>query len=180
MNDTKILLIIAFNGYHQVEYEEPKKILENAGFLVITASNKLGAAIAKDGSTTHVDITLDKVHVNDYAAVFFIGGPGALENLDTNTSYTIINETYKQNKPLGAICVSTRILAASGVLTGKRATGWNGDGQLGIILKHFHAEYDAAQEVVVDDGIITATGPSAAQEFGEKIVALLQDKQGWG
>jgi putative intracellular protease/amidase len=30
------------------------------------------------------------------------------------------------------------------------------------------------QEVVVDGNLITATGPSAAREFGERIITLLQ------
>ncbi len=180
MNDAKILLIVAFEGFHHIEYGEPKRILEDAGFNIVTASNKPGMAIAKDGSTTEVNVILDKVNVSQYTGIFFIGGPGAMENLDTPTSYRIAKEAVKQNMPIGAICISTRILAKASVLTGKRATGWNGDGQLGTIYEDLGVEYVAKEDIVVDDAIITATGPAVAKEFGERIVALLQDKQGWG
>jgi len=180
MNDAKILLVVAFEGFHHVEYGEPKRVLEDAGFTVVTASNKPGNAIAKDGSTTKVNVILEKVKVNDYAGVFFIGGPGALEHLDNQTSYRIIKEVAQQDLPLGAICISTRILAKAGVLTEKQATGWNGDGQLGNIYEDLGVEYIAKEDVVIDNAIITATGPAVAAEFGERIVALLQDKQGWG
>ncbi len=180
MNNARVLLIIAYEGFHHVEYGEPKRILKDTGFDIVTASNKAGDAIAKDGSTVKVDVTLEKVNINNYAGIFFIGGPGALEHLDNKTSYHIIQQAIKQNKPLGAICVSTRILAKAGVLTGKRATGWNGDGNLSGIYEELDVEYAVKEDIVVDDGIITAVGPAAAKEFGERIVALLQDKQGWG
>lgn len=180
MDEPKVLFVIASQGFQPVEYTVPKTILEDAGFTIVTASDKAGIAIAKDGSTTPVDITLDKVTMNNYLGLFFIGGPGTLEHLDNNTSYKIIHEALQQNKPLGAICIATRILAKSGVLSRKRATGWNGDDQLDAIYKEYGIHYQATETTVIDDNIITATDPDAAQEFGEHIVALLQSKQSWG
>ncbi len=180
MGEAKVLLVVAFEGYQQVEYNEPKKLLTQVGFQVITASNKSGAAIAKDGSTTEVDVVLNKIKIDEYEGIFFIGGPGALVHLDNETSYAILQKSFQTNTPIGAICISTRILAKSGVLKGKRATGWNEDGQLEDIYKECDVEYVAKEEVVVDDGIVTATGPKVAKEFGEEIIGLLQNKQSWG
>ena len=174
-----ILLIVASEGFQHIEYRTPKKVLEEAGFTIITASNKPSAAIAKDGSTTNVDVVLDQVNVNDYDGIFFIGGPGALEHLDNQTSYTVIKAAADAKKPLGAICVSTRILAKAGVLKQKRATGWDGDDLLGQ-LYHEHDVVYIPEEVVVDENIITATGPKAAQEFAEQIIMLLQSHKTWG
>lgn len=103
---------------------------------------------------------------------FFIGGPGAMDFLDNQTSYTLIKKTAEAKKPFGAICVSTRILAKSGVLQGKRVTGWDDDNLLGDILKSAGALY-VKKDVVVDGNIITATGPSAAQEFGAQILSII-------
>ena len=146
-NDRDVLLVVAFNGYQQIEYGEPKKLLTEAGFNVVTASNEPGAAIAKDGSTTEVQVTLKDVKVNDYAGIFFIGGPGALENLDNEQSYSIVREAAKQHLPLGAICVSTRILAQAGVLKGRRATGWDGDDKLAEIYKEYGVDFEQADVV---------------------------------
>jgi putative intracellular protease/amidase len=180
MEENSILFVIASDGFQQVEYNTPKNMLVDAGFIVITASDKSGIATAKDGSTVHVDITLDNVLINNYAGLFFIGGPGALEHLDNNTSYKIIQDAFYQNKPVGAICISTRILANAGILDGKYATGWNEDGLLGNILTENRAIYLPTEKVVVEPNVITATDPSAAEEFGKRIIEMLQSKQTWG
>jgi putative intracellular protease/amidase len=180
MDETTVVLIIASHDFQQIEYGVTKKIIEEAGFTVLTASDKSGTAIAKDGSTAHIDISLDKIMANDYAGIFFIGGPGALEHLDNNTSYKIAQETFFQNKPIGAICVATRILAKAGVLHDKYATGWNGDDQLARIYTEYNVHYLPEEKVVVEGNVITATDPSVAQDFGKHIVEMLQNQQRWG
>lgn len=173
MEKKKILLVIAHQGYQPVEYGIPKRTLEQTGFIVTTASNKPGMATAKDTSTTKVDIVLDKVNAMDYDGIFFIGGPGALENLDNEVSYALINDAFRLGKIVGAICISTRILAAAGVLTAHAATGWDGDGRLADIYREYEVYYLPDQEVVTQGNIITATGPSAAQEFADQIIRML-------
>lgn len=173
----KIVLVIAFNGYQQVEYGIPKKLLLAAGFDVITASNKSGAAVAKDGSSTVVDITIDAINPADYAGIFFIGGPGALESLDNNKSYELLRKAKLLHITLGAICISTRILAKSGILNGVKATGWNGDKELKDIFSQHGALYADTQMVVEDRGIITATGPESAEKFAKKIIDVIRNKQ---
>jgi putative intracellular protease/amidase len=180
MEETTVLLVVASEGFQHIEYGVTKQILQDAGFTVMTASDKSGIATAKNGSTTHVDITLDHIMVNNYAGIFFIGGPGALECLDNNTSYKILQEAFYQHKPLGAICIATRILAKSGVLRDKYATGWNEDGLLDALYAEYRVVYLPEEKVVVESNTITATDPSAAEQFGKKIVELLQAKQSWG
>jgi len=180
MDETAVLLIIASNGFQHIEYGDTKKGIEDAGFTVITASNKPGTATAKNGSTTPVDITVDKVLASNYAGIFFIGGPGALEHLDSNTSYKIAQETFFQNKPIGAICVATRILAKAGILHDKYATGWNGDGLLDGLYAECRVHYLPEEKVVVDGNVITATDPSVAKDFSSHIVEMLQNQQRWG
>lgn len=180
MEGPKVILVIAFNGFQQIEYNIPKEILKNAGFNVITASDKMGAAIAKDGSSADVDVLITKIKLDEYEGIFFIGGPGALEHLDNEHSYAILKKAHATNTPFGAICISTRILAKAGVLRGKIATGWNGDGELDSLYQDCGVDYAREEKVVVSDGVVTATGPHAAKEFGEEIIGVLQNKQGWG
>ena len=180
MDNTAVLLIIASEGFEPTEYHDTKKVIAAAGFPVVTASDKLGTAIGKDGSKVPVEMSLDQVDTHNYAGVFFIGGPGALEHLDNNTSYKIAQETVFQNKPIGAICISTRILAKSGVLHDKDATGWNKDGELDKIFAENNVHYLPTEKVVVESNVITATDPSVATDFGMHIVELLQNQQRWG
>ncbi len=179
MTGKKVVLVVAFEGYQQAEYGEPKRLLEEAGVTVTTASNQLGAAIAKDGSTTPVDMLVQNINVDAYDAIIFIGGPGALDALDNESSYTVIKQAYRKQKIVGAICISTRILAKVGILQDKKATGWNGDQELETLYRAQNVTY-VNQDVVVDDLIITAAGPAAAIHFGETIIRLLTAQNGWG
>src|SRR5438045_1501341 len=133
MDDSSVLLIIASQGFEPTEYHDTKKVIAAAGFPVITASDKAGNAIGKDGSKVLLEISIDHIDTHNYAGIFFIGGPGALEHLDNATSYKIAQEAFAQNKPIGAICISTRILAKSGILHDRYATGWNEDSELNKI-----------------------------------------------
>ena len=172
----KVALVIASEGYHQFEYGIPKKLLEQAGYKVITVSNQKGVAIAKDSSTTKIDQTIDSINPKDFAGIFFVGGPGAMDNLDNEKSYELLRTVKAAKIPHGAICISTRILAHAGILDGIEATGWDGDGKLAEIYREHHVPY-AKTAVAVCNLTITAVGPSVAKEFGEAIVDLLEDEK---
>ncbi|MGA9530916.1 MAG: DJ-1/PfpI family protein [Candidatus Babeliales bacterium] len=179
MATNKILLVIASTGYQSIEYNVPKKLLETAGFIVETASNKLGVATASDNSTTHVDILLQHVSPEQYDAILFIGGPESLTHLDNETSYAVIQKAAELSLILGAICLATRIFAHADILDNKKATGWNGDNELGKIYQEHDIRYIPQQDIVTDGNIITASGPHVAREFGESIISMLQTKNNW-
>jgi len=175
MAHRKVLIIVAHDGYQQIEYLLPKKTLEHANFNVVTASNKSGTATAKDKSQTTIDITTENAIASDYAAIILVGGPGTLDNLDNQITYQLLTEAVDLGKLVGAICIATRILAHAGILTEVAATGWDGDGELADIYEEYGATYIQAP-VVNDQGIITATDPSAAQDFADAILAELKNK----
>ncbi len=173
----KIAIIIAFNNFKDEEYFTPRKILEDAGAEIKVVSNQLGVASGVDGGETNVDIKLNELNVSEFDAVIFIGGPGALDNLDNGDSYKIAKDVASQKKILGAICISPTILAKAGVLQGRKATIWTSplNKQPRKILEDNGAEYQN-KNVVIDGNIITANGPGAAKEFGEKIIHILSTK----
>lgn len=176
MIEKKVVLVVAYEGYQHMEYNETKKVLTTAKIQVITASDKMGYALALNGSTTAVNVTLNTLNVTDYDGIFFIGGPGALEHLDNDPSYRIIQKAAQGGLVFGAICISTRILAYAGVLTNRRATGWNGDKQLEKIYREYDAVY-APEAVVVDGNCITAADPQAANDFGQSIVKGIRSQE---
>jgi protease I len=169
----KAVMIIAFREFRDAEYFVPKEILERAGIEVKTASNKMGLAIGADGGDTKVDLLVSQINVADFDAIIFVGGPGCLDALDNEDSYRVARDTVSQGKILASICISPVILAKAGVLEGKRATCWTDPlGSQAKILKEKGAIFEK-KSVVVDGKIITANGPGAAEEFGEKIVEAL-------
>ncbi|MBH41802.1 MAG: hypothetical protein CL685_03745 [Candidatus Magasanikbacteria bacterium] len=169
----KVGLVIASKGFQPVEYGTPKQLLEDAGFLVVTISDATGEAVTKDGSVAQVDMVLQDVDPKEFDGIFVIGGPGALDHLDNQETNRIVNEMMVLKKPYGAICISPRILAKAHVLIGKKATGWNKDGELETIFPQNNVTY-APEPVVIDGNIVTADGPSSAEAFGKAIISVLQ------
>ena len=173
----KVLFIIAKKGFRDVEYFIPREILEKAGYTITVASNsKAGeTAIGADDGEVKIDLNYTKAKIDDFDAVIFIGGPGALENLDNAESYRLIQETVAKDKILGAICIAPAILAKVGVLKNKKATVWSSTfNKSGIeVLKNNSADY-IGENVIQDGKIITANGPLVAKEFGEKLLSVLR------
>lgn len=170
----KVLLLIAQDGFQTKEYHDPKRVLEAAGHTVVTASVNGGVATSNIGEKIPVDLALRDVRVEEYDAVFAVGGPGALRFLDNDETARIMKEALARGSMFyGAICVSPRILSKAGVLRGKKATGWDGDGRLAGIFDGGGVIYEHAP-VVTDGRIVTADGPSSAQEFGHAIVLALK------
>jgi protease I len=176
----KVLFILAKEGFRDEEFLVPAEILQNKGHQIFVASNtnKGNKAIGADGAEVIVDVSLDEVNVKDYDMIVFVGGPGALENLDNEKSYRIARETVENKKHLAAICISPTILAQSGVLKNKKATVWSSASYKESIeiLKKNGAEY-VDEPVVVEDGgyLITANGPKAAKEFGDALSRALEE-----
>ena len=174
----RAIMIIAFKDFRDVEYFVPKEILEKAGVEVKTASNKTGVAIGADGGEANVDLLVSQINVADFDVIIFVGGPGCLNALDNETSYRVAKEAISQNKILAAICISPVILAKAGVLSEKKATVWSSplDKSAVKILKEKGAIY-IDEKVVQDGNIITANGPQAARDFGNKILDALNLKE---
>ena len=169
----KALMIIAQEGYRDEEYEKPKQILEKADFEILTASKNAGVCTGKLGGKTQASLSLKDVEVTEYDVILFIGGPGSETYQHDAEAHRIAQETVERDKWLAAICIAPTILAFAGVLEGKKATAWNGDGQSEKILQQQGATF-TGEDVTVDGKLITANGPNAAEAFGNKIVEILQ------
>lgn len=164
------LLIIAQQGFQDVELNGTRDGLVDAGFDVILASTEAGTCVGKFGAEEEAAVTLKNVNVQDYDRIAFIGGPGAATLWQNADAKRIAQDTVKAGKPLGAICIAPKILAAAEVLVGKKATVWNEDGdQAGFMALH-DVEY-TGEPVTVDGLIVTGNGPGAAIEFGRTFAA---------
>ena len=171
-----ICMIIANKGYQDIEYSTPKKIFEENGFEVVTAGKEKGQATGKLGGNTLINISLNEVDVKEFKAIIFIGGPGAVTYIEDVNAHLIARDAEEEGVVLGAICIAPLILAHAGVLKDKKATSYDSNGKSKERFGATGAVFIEA-DVVQDGNIITANGPKAAQEFGEKIVEVLKSKQ---
>jgi protease I len=167
----KALLVITQQGFQDIELNGTRDGLLAAGFEVILASPEGGMCVGKFGGEETAAVSFKKVNVKDYDRVGFIGGPGASNLWQNADAKRIAQDTVKAKKPLGAICIAPKILAAAEVLKGKKATVWNEDGdQEGFLA--LHDVHYTGEDVTVDGLIVTANGPAAAEEFGKAFAAL--------
>jgi len=167
--EKKVVMIIAHKNFRDEELEIPKNIMENKGIKVIVASSSRDYATGMLGATVKPDILINEIKVKDYDAIIFVGGSGANCYWNDPTAHLIAQEAVKKGKILCAICIAPVTLANAGVLKGKRATVWPA---VKNKLRAKGAIY-TGKNLEVDDGIITASGPQAAQEFGKAIVNAL-------
>ncbi len=165
------LLILAQDGFQDHEYAGTRNGLEDAGFDIVIASKEVGMCSGKFGESVNATVALRDIDVSNYDRIAFIGGPGAFAYASDADALKVANDAYRAEMPLGAICIAPTILAKAKVLSGKRATVWNEDGQQSELLETYGAEY-TGEEVTVDGLIVTGNGPEAAEEFGKTLAAL--------
>ena len=163
----KALFIIAPENFKDEEYFTPKNILEQNNIQVITASLQQEATSVA-GKKQNIDILLDQA-TTEYDAIVFIGGGGASVYFDNTKAHSLAKQFYEQGKVTAAICIAPVTLANARILQGKKATVFSSEKNN---LEQKGAEY-TGEPVTVDENIITANGPAAAEEFGNKIVEKL-------
>lgn len=164
-----MLMIIAPGGFRDEEYFEPKKVFEDSGATVTTASKGVTESKGKLGATAKVDIDIVDAEAADYDAVVFIGGPGTTVYFDDPAAHKLAKDAYSAGKVVAAICIAPSILANAGVLKNHKATAFSSESDnVGSKSKGYTGE-----DVTVDGKVVTANGPGAATKFGEAIIALL-------
>lgn len=168
----KALLIIAQQNYQDIELNGTKDALTEKGVDCEIASPTGDSATGKLGGVVTPDLAIKDASVDNYEAIVTIGGPGAPSLINVHEYNDLVKASVEKDKITAAICIASTLLAKNGLLTGKRATVWNGDGQQGPLLESHGATF-VDEEVVIDEKIITGNGPSAAKKFGETIAEAL-------
>ena len=165
----KVVMIIAEEGFQDDEFLQPKEVLEEKRIAVTVASTTLSEATGMMGAKVKPDILVSDIDLEDFDAVIFVGGMGAVQYLDDPGAHKLARDAVDVRKIVGAICIAPVILTRAGILEGKRATVWSSEAPQ---LQAGGAHY-TGQAVEKDGNIITADGPGSAREFGKEISKAL-------
>lgn len=169
----KALIIISPQDFRDEEYQVPKEVLEDSGVKVVTASTTDEECTGTGGMVVVPDKMVSEVNARDYDAVIVVGGPGTQEHLwDNQDVLDAVAAAAKAGKVVAGICMAAAVLANAGVLEGKDATVFETPESLDA-LDEGGANY-VKKPLVVDDNIITANGPKAAQDFAEAILEAME------
>ena len=170
MLNKKAVMIISAIDFRDEELFETKSVLEAAGVNVTVAAPVTTTCTGVLGGTIEPTMLTKDVKVVAFDAVVFVGGNGAMCYWDDPIAHKIINEANQLRKVIGAICIAPITLANTGILQGKRATVFKSE-VAKLIAKG--ATY-TGNNVEYDGNIVTANGPSSAQQFGRSLVKGLQ------
>lgn len=165
----KVLMIIAPKDFRDEEFFKPRVALQATGAKIEVASKNIDEATGMLGGKAKIDLDISKVSVEDYDGVVFVGGTGATSYFNDAVVLKIAKEAVEKEKVVGAICIAPSILANAGVLKRKKVTSFSSEADN---LKSKGASY-TGEAVTADGKIITASGPEAAEEFGNKLVEVL-------
>ncbi|MFA6382392.1 MAG: DJ-1/PfpI family protein [Candidatus Buchananbacteria bacterium] len=167
----KAVFIVAQANFRDEELLEPKKVLASRGIITKIAARTRHKAVGKLGTEINPDLAIREIEPKDFDAIIFVGGAGAREYFSDQEVFSLVNNFRLAGKILAAICIAPSILANAGALISKTVTAFAGEEEN---LRNKGADY-TGMDIEVDGKIVTASGPSAAREFGEKIAYLLEE-----
>lgn len=162
-------MVISPDQFRDEEYQEPRKVLEEAGNEITVANSSGTESKGALGLIVKPDIRLDQVKSEDYNAIIFVGGQGSSVYFENQIALNLAKEFNSQGKIVAAICIAPTILVNAGILNGKKATCYPSEKDNISAVGTY-----TGNQVEADGNIITGYGPSAAKEFGEKILEALQ------
>ncbi len=168
----KAVLIVPSQNFRDEELFETKRMLDAAQIETVVASTRLGIVRGELGGMTDARVLVDQLRIDDYDAIIFISGSGVIEYVTNPIALDIAREAVRKGKVLAATGLAPSILANANVLAGIRATSYLSERERLIMAGAIYTGAPVERERL----IITATGPTAAIQFGRAIAEALTVK----
>lgn len=164
------VLIPLAQGCEELEAVTIIDLLRRAGIEVITAGLDDKTVTASRGVRLIPDVQLDDVMQQEFDMLVLPGGLPGADHLDADRRiHTLLKKLSEGGGYIAAICAAPKVLAHTGLLDGKAATGYPGVLD-GMELSSTEISQDA---VVIDGKVITSRGPGTAMEFSLTLIAQL-------
>jgi protease I len=162
-------LILSAHNFEDSELLVPLYRLQEAGYTVEVAAPAPGGIMGKHNYEVKVDKAFAEIDPAEYAVLILPGGKAPAEIRDLPAVKAIVRAFFTAGKPVGAICHGPQVLAAAGLLTGRRATCYR---TVAEELRNAGAEY-LDQAVVVDGQLVTSRQPADLPAFMRELMRLL-------
>lgn len=167
----KRIAFLATTGVEQVELEEPRKAVEDAGAETQLVSLETGEIQAhqhlEKGDSFAVDKAVADVSAADYDGLVL---PGGVANPDflrmDEDAVRFVREFVEGGKPVGVICHGPWTLIEADVVRGKTLTSFP---SVRTDLRNAGATW-VDEEVHVDNGLVSSRRPDDLPAFCDKIV----------
>jgi 4-methyl-5(b-hydroxyethyl)-thiazole monophosphate biosynthesis len=166
----KVLVPLA-QGCEEIEAVTVIDILRRAKIEVISAGLDSQPVRASRGVMLIPDMTLEEAMREEFDMIVLPGGQPGTNNLKADLRIiNLLKHMSVQGKYVTAICAAPSVLAAAGLLDGKKATSFPGT------LDSFSSIKQQPTAVVTDGKLVTSRGPGTAIDFALELVELLVGK----
>ena len=166
----KVLVILA-QGCEEIEAVTVIDILRRAGIEAVSAGLDDLPVLASRGVMLLPDTTLDlALHQSFDMAVLPGGQPGTDNLMADKRVIALLQQMAQQGKYLAAICAAPSVLAAAGLLDGRKATCYP------TCLDDFPKIRLQTSAVEEDGKLITSRGPGTAMDFALTLAERLVGK----
>ncbi len=166
---TAVLVPLA-PGFEELEAVTVIDLLRRAQIEVTVAGLAPGTVKGSRGTVIQPDAALDEALARDYDMVVLPGGQPGANNLEADPRILdLLRRMTAQRKFTAAICAAPKVLAAAGVLDGKRATSFPGT----LDPAKFPRVQVEKLAVIADGRVVTSRGPGTAMDFALELIQLL-------
>src|SRR4051794_24307772 len=171
LNGKKIAILTANEGVEQVEYEKPRKALEDAGATVELLAPEKGEVQMFNhldkADTFDADKAVGDASAGDYDGLMLPGGVANPDNLRTHAeAVRFVQGFVNAGKPIAAICHAPWMLVEADAVKGRTLTSWP---SLQTDIRNAGGTW-VDEEVVVDEGLVTSRKPDDLPAFNAKMV----------
>ncbi len=163
----KVLMPLA-QGFEEIEALTVVDILRRAKIEVVMAGLLPGPVVGAHNISIVPDTTIDAINAGAFDMIVLPGGQPGTDNLNADPRiHALLNEFTSSKKLVGAICAAPIVLAAAGLLHGKKVTCYPS------YTNRLNGGIYEDTPVVTDENLITSEGPGTAIDFGIEIAARL-------
>lgn len=168
------VLVPLAQGCEELEAITIVDLLRRASINVVTAGLDKEPVKASRGTIIIPDKHIDEVLDDDFDMIVLPGGLPGADHLDNDPRIRkLLVNTAEQGKYITAICAAPKVLASTGLLNNKNATGYPG-----VLDKTKVEGLKLLDSPVVKDGkIITSRGPGTAMDFALTLIEELSGKE---
>ena len=172
LNGKKVAFLAA-DGVEQVELDEPRKAVEQAGAETAVVSISDGEIQAfnhlEPGDKIKVDLTADSADAAQFDALVLPGGVANPDFLRGNEhAVRFVKDFFEKDKPVGVICHGPWTLVEADVVRGRTLTSWP---TLQTDLRNAGADW-VDEEVHVDGRLVSSRKPDDLPSFNRKVIEV--------
>jgi len=162
------VLVPVAEGSEELETVTIVDLLRRGGVEVVLAGLAEGPVTASRGVVIVPDCSLDAVKEEDFDMIVLPGGAGGAKRMAADPRIgSLLRRMIDGGKHTAAICAAPAVLAANGLLGGKRVTSFPG-ALSGV------PNIDYVEDAVVTDGrLVTSRGPGTAMDFALRLITIL-------